>query len=297
MRKRIIIILMFLFSLSATPLFALDFILGAKAGYYVWIPYFKEMKGSGVEEIDRGAGILYGPIVSVLFTPDLSFSVALLTGRQSAYWSNMNTEKTFGGEDITSTGTFYAYMLRTDVDSALSYRVSERFKIIAGYKYQHVRTYLKATFREVRTDGEYLAQGDVRILTPSHGPALGLGFTQPLGDVFFAAVNLSGLYMWSKLDFERNQWDGYIPDGVKSFEFSPSQVQTKTLETRQIGLNLEPSFGANIQKNFLFTLGFRFQWVQTEFVDDPVIGGVKIAPDGWISDYIYGVFVSAMYLF
>ncbi len=297
MRRFITITIVLFFCFSSVPLFAVDFIFGAKAGYYVWVPFFKEMDGSGIEEISRGAGVLYGPVLSVLFTKNLSVSVAALTGRQSTYWSNENTEKTWGGYDITSLGTFYAYMDRTDIDSALSYRITERIKIIAGYKYQYVETNLKGTFKQVRFDGDSMAVGDVRIKTPSHGPAIGLGYSQPLGSIFFATVNLTGLYMWSKLDFEKNQWDGYVPASAGVFTYSPSDVEIKELDTRQIGLNLEPSLGVHVQEKFLLTLGFRFQWVQTEFVDDPVVGNTRIGPDGWMSDYIYGVFVAVMYLF
>jgi hypothetical protein len=48
---------------------------------------------------------------------------------------------------------------------------------------------------------------------------------------------------------------------------------------------------------YLLREGLRFQWVQTKFVDDPVIGNASIKPDGWMSDYIYSVFVAVMYLF
>jgi hypothetical protein len=48
---------------------------------------------------------------------------------------------------------------------------------------------------------------------------------------------------------------------------------------------------------YLLRGGFRFQWVQAKFVDDPVIGNARINPDGWMSDYIYGVSVAVMYLF
>jgi hypothetical protein len=48
---------------------------------------------------------------------------------------------------------------------------------------------------------------------------------------------------------------------------------------------------------YLLREGLRFQWVQTKFVDDPVIGNARIKPDGWMSGYIYGVSIGVMYLF
>jgi hypothetical protein len=84
--KRITIISMaFLILFASVPLFALEFIVGAKAGYYVWQPYLKEIEG--FEDVDRGDGVLYGPILSLLITENLSFSIAALTGKQSKHWS------------------------------------------------------------------------------------------------------------------------------------------------------------------------------------------------------------------
>ena len=61
---------------------------------------------------------------------------------------------------------------------------------------------MEASFRaqDVSTSEERLVQGDAEMEIPAHGPAVGVGYSQPFGGSFFATVNLSGLYMWSKLD-------------------------------------------------------------------------------------------------
>jgi hypothetical protein len=44
--KRIFFVLM-LFLFSTSSLYSLEFAVGAKAGYYFWIPYFKEIARMG----------------------------------------------------------------------------------------------------------------------------------------------------------------------------------------------------------------------------------------------------------
>ena len=90
---------------------------GAKTGYFVWQPYFKDMKGSGVEELETGSGVLYGPTLGVILTDDISFSAVALYGTQSTYWDNENTVKPFGPQTIISTGNFYGEIDRVDLDS------------------------------------------------------------------------------------------------------------------------------------------------------------------------------------
>ncbi len=118
MKRRV---LMFLVSLlvvcCAAPSFAMDVIVGAKAGYYVWRPFYNEVGASGMSDIDYGTGMLAGPIVSLLLSPDLTFSLAGLAGRQSTHW-----QSTFSDFDSTQnvSGGYYFDTLRVDIDSALS---------------------------------------------------------------------------------------------------------------------------------------------------------------------------------
>lgn len=284
--------------MTVAPLFALNVIVGAKAGYFVWHPYFQEMDGSGIEQIDKGDGVLYGPVASMILSPDISFSVVALTGRQSTHWTDDNRNKKFADDDIIANGTYYADILRYDVDSALSYRLSRQFKIFFGYKYQYTETVLRGEFRaNAGVNNESVYEGDVQINIPSHGPAIGIGYSVA-GDIFFSTVNLSAVYMWSKFELERNVWIKFRPSGTEGafIEDPPIDGSGHSFEMKQIGFNLEPSVGLKVEE-VIVTLGFRFQWMRNKFVDDPVIGDGRFAPTGWMNDYLYGMVVSLMYMF
>lgn len=274
----------------SVPVFAVDFIVGAKAGYYAWDPYIKDVPGSGFSEIDMGVGILYGPVISVLFTENISLSLAGLMGVQSAHWLS----KVASHESYYTTGTFYFESRRTDIDAALNYRILQNFKVFLGYKYQHIVSKLRYT--ELRTDSSLVISeidvNDDEIETPSHGPALGIGYSLPFGKGFFVAANLSGLYMRGRLTVNES-WklsysvfnDPHLNEG--------SNKETKW-DTEQMGVNFEPSIGFSAgESGLIFTLGFRYQWLRTK-IDGDLEPGTKW-PD--MDDYLYGIFISVLYSF
>lgn len=285
--------------LFSTKAYAMDFIVGARSGYFVWQPYFKDMKGSGVEELETGSGVLYGPAISAIISENITFSVVALFGKQSTYWDNENTTKPFGPQTIVSTGNFYGEIDRIDVDTALSYRVSERFKVFVGYKYQYTETMTKGTFLRSdplppNHDQMYLLEAIIEV--PAHGPALGMGYSQTIGSNFFFTVNLSGLYMFSEHHFVRDRVKIYESDATFQILLVDTQdgATGKTYKTRQMGLNVEPSVGMSIG-NVIATLGLRFQWMRIKFIDKPMIDTVQFGPTDWMNDYLYGVFVGALY--
>jgi hypothetical protein len=292
--KKIALTIVLLMACSVlSPASAVDFIVGAKTGYYVWVPYFTDMKGGGLEDIDQGSGVLYGPVFSILITPDISFSLAGLTGTQSTNWSSNNEIKDWWEPGETINATYYVNIRRTDIDSALSYRLSENFKVFLGYKYQQNETRLRATVREEWTTGEdKIREGKVIIELPSHGPALGVGYSLSLGGGYFVASNLSLLYMWSEFDLKENRWDEYIPTDSDELTPIPGNALWPAYDTEQVGINFEPSIGVKVGERAIYTLGFRFQWIRTRFVDD-----APFAPSGWMNDYIYGAFVSVLFIF
>lgn len=285
--KRILIVLFLVFVVTA-PVSALDFIVGAKAGYYGWEPFLKELSGSGFSEIDVGTGVLYGPVFSVLLTPDVSLSLAALTGIQSTHWSAQYDPY----ESYYLAATYFFESRRTDVDSALSYRIMQNLKLFLGYKYQYIKSTLQYT--ELRTDvnkditeGLYLFDMDAETL--SHGPALGIGYSLPLGKSFFVTANLSGLYMWGYFEGKGDQYS-YTSFNTWTLE-PPMKVK---IDTRQMGLNFEPSIGYSVgESGLIFTMGLRYQWLRTEFLEE-FEPGEKL---GDANDYLYGVFVSVLYAF
>lgn len=292
MKRLALVIFLILICSACSSAFAVEFIVGAKAGYYVWVPYFRDMTGSGIEDIDSGSGVLYGPVISILFTPDISLSVAGLTGNQFTQWTSDDETKDWMAKDSIVNGTYNVTIRRTDIDSALNYRLSENFKVFAGYKYQYNETRLRASVRVEQTTvvENNLYEGKVIIELPAHGPALGVGYSLPLGEGYFFAANLSALYMWSKFDLKENRWDQYEPV-ANGFVYHDGDSPLPPYDTVQIGMNIEPSFGVKVGEHAVYTLGFRFQWMRTKFEDD-----AAFAPSGWMNDYIYGAFVSVLFL-
>jgi hypothetical protein len=290
LKKGILAFVAILLITGSAPCLAIDFIVGAKAGYFVWEPYLKEIDASGFSEIDRGTGMLYGPVFSALFTQDISLSLAALTGKQSTYWSPDNDA--FG--DSYLTGTYFFESKRTDIDAALSYRIMENLKIFAGYKYQSIKS--RISYTELRTNDQRVLSDiniqDIKANTPSYGPALGLGYSLILGKGFFLAANLSALYMMGYFEFEANYCYSYHSNS--SFVFNNESNQDKIkLDTRQTGLNFEPSIGYSAgESGLMFTLGFRYQWLRTRILDS--MEGQSIDNT---NDYLYGVFVSVLYTF
>lgn len=284
------------FSVSA---FAMNYIVGAKGGYFEWRPYVQDMKGSGIEEMNNGNGVLYGPVLSVMLLPELSFSFAALYGNQSAFWSNNGTVKKWGpGNEITAdSGTNYAEITRLDIDSAISYTIFENFKLIAGYKYQKIDCDISITFVTLDDGNGRVYNELVTIETPSQGPAFGFGYTMPLGSNIFCAVNITGLYMFGKYEITENTMKAYEADSNTIVLRTEWNMPGGPWDIRQYGFNIEPVFGANVQDNLIMTIGGRFQLIRTQFVDKPLMSGDQIAPDGWMNDYLYGVFAGIMYMF
>ena len=277
----------------AVPAFATDVIVGAKAGYYAWRPFYKELGASGMDDIDYGTGMLAGPVVSLLFSPDVTFSLAGLAGRQSTHWQSKFSD--FSAVQEVS-GGYYFDALRVDIDSALSYRLSDNFKVFAGYKLLYLSTDYKYTEVRSTTPGmvpDEIDIQDMRVVTPFHGPALGIGISLPLNNRVFVSANTSVLYMVGVFDSKKNvryQDSGPLFDG-----FTRVTDQMPETKMEQFGLNVEPAIGFNPGDGLpIISLGLRFQWLRVHFTEtEPEMPG----PDDWMDDYLYGVFVSAVYVF
>jgi hypothetical protein len=281
---------------------ALDAILGVKSGYFVWRPYFVDMEGSGIEDVDEGTGFLYGPVVSLGLTDKLSFSFVGLYGKQSTYWDMNNTKMELGTTDAIATGTVWAEMTRLDLDSALNYDVFENLKIFVGYKYQYNEIHYQQTFLMTELDSgfDYDSVINQRAVfdCPAHGPALGVGLTKTLGSNFFAGANLSAIYMMSKFHFQHIDTSIYSATVIGQIDLSPFTIEAEDIsyDTHQMGLNTEVSMGMSVDP-IVVTLGASFQWMRIEFLEDYVIPGTTQTPSfGWMNDYLYGIFVSVLYM-
>lgn len=291
--KKIFVIVLTFFSLYAvcTPsASAMDYLVGLKSGYFVWDPYLKRAGNPMFESMENGTGVLYGPVLGVLFTPDFSFSISGLFGKQSADW--ISEDYTFDEwPDQYYTGSFTVEIDRIDIDSALSYRIFENFKVFAGYKYQNN----EFTQETLRFERDFSGSGEisgsyekVEVSMPFHGPAAGIGVSMPIADNFFIAANLSAIYMWGDFDYKGT---GYRYDGSTPAVKEPnddSEVSGLTLRNR--GINFEPTIGASMGEGLpIFTLGIRAQWSQVKFVDAPSYMNLD---KSWNNDYQYGLFAA-----
>jgi hypothetical protein len=263
---------------------SMDYLLGIKGGYFVWDPFIKRIGVSQFEQIDTGNGVLYGPVFSILFAPDLSLSVSGLFGTQSAYWTSIDY---YEGVVNPRTGTFSIEMDRIDVDTALSYRLTENFKIFAGYKYQHSVLTQKAVTYERGSSDITTRYENIEVTMPVNGPAIGLGFSAPVGDRYFLAANLSALYMWGNFGSksEELEYQGNTPATPSKY----NKFETTGIKLNIRGINFEPTIGASMGDGMpIFTLGLRGQWSQTKIIN----GDEIVEEEKWCNDYQYGIFVS-----
>ncbi len=295
MIKRSFFLIIAFFCFISVNLYSMSFMLGAKSGYYIWKPMFSELKGGGLEDVDKGDGLLYGPVASLMITDGFSLTVSFLTGKQTKDFSEHNSYKSWAGTTENHIGTYNIEIKRTDIDTALSYSLMKNFKLIAGYKYQRVNMDFNATF--IKVDSESIGNIKEKMEFPAHGPALGVGYSHAFSDTYFAAVNFSLVYMRGEWKFSSFQQDQFYPDGAGNLTYSYDTQDLGSYKTVQYGMNLEPIAGAMILDNMIVTLGFRFQWVKTDIKDKFAPGGDDITPDEPLNDYIYGMFVSAIYMF
>ncbi len=291
MKKIIFAISIAVFFSLSLPAFSADYIIGVKGGYFLWDSYMKESGVSSFKDMERGDGVLYGPIFSVLFTQNLSLSLSGLLGRQSAQWLIMNGHPEGGAATVSSNTTFNVF--RTDLDGALSYRVGEHVRLFAGYKYQHLAIKLNDARNGFTAGGDlyFTAVSKSAITTMYHGPALGLGLSLPVTEKYFMAANLSAVYMPGKFEMDIDAYN-YNDQGNDNFltRHDNSQNGIKS-DLKMWGFNFEPTAGISPGSGLpIVTLGLRVQWTRVKFKED--MGDLN---NGWLNDWVYGVFVGVMY--
>ncbi|MGQ9843577.1 MAG: hypothetical protein ACUVRK_08415 [Spirochaetota bacterium] len=62
----------------------------------------------------------------------------------------------------------------------------------------------------------------------------------------------------------------------------------------QYGINLEPSIGAKISQSVIGTVGARVVWTSYKLEDDHQ--QIKLSKGEVLNDYLYGIFVSVVYM-
>ncbi len=139
-----------------TTLHAADLSIGATAWYTAW-----DYSQDGPDGVKYDPAFLYGPVLSLAMTPDISMSFVFLYGK-----FQMNFESNNSSIDLS----------RYDSDLTLNYRISSYFKIFAGAKY----------FGFTWPGGGKHA---------ALGPGTGISSIFPIGGDFFILAYISGLYL------------------------------------------------------------------------------------------------------
>lgn len=227
-------LLLFLF-ISQLNLTAADLSVGATAWYTTWD--YEDDTSTGVE---YDPSFLYGPILSLAMTPDLSLSFVFLYGKFT-----MNFESSDGSEDIN----------RYDSDLTLNYRISSYFKLFAGAKY------IGFTWSE---DGKHQALG----------PGAGVSAIFPLGNDFFVLGYISGMYLKGNekgtksdnYDVKANEYGGnaslslayYIPSASTTISLGGRYQQLK-IEYTDSNNNMTPDsisrfYGVTLTAVYTFNL-------------------------------------------
>ncbi len=296
MRKLTGVFILAAILVGATPLFPMEYLIGARGGYFIWDHYIKDIGPQNLKDVGDGDGVLYGPILSALFTPDLSLSASGLFGRQKAD-DEVYDKLTQADNSLIffNTTTSFSFTTdRIDLDGALSYRLFEYFRVFAGYKYWRLKTtYNSQAIATTLSDLFQRAQiNNLGIRQYFHGPAAGVGFSLPLGEKFFVAANASAIYMRGVFKLRSRMqyhWDSASP----RFSNPPSGTRE---DMRLYGFNLEPSVGVNPGEGLpIVTLGFRYQWNRLQFRGLSSFAKERRFNEDWMNDRLYGIFLSIMY--
>lgn len=282
-----------------TSVFAIDYVLGARVGFFFWRPFYKDMpSGVGFDDIRVGHGGLYGPILAANFTDQIAFSVSGLFGQQTTQWHSWDGYATSGeGEAYRYSSTSYVEANRYDVDSALSYTLVPGFRVFLGYKFQYMKVGWYTTERNyfVADNATEIHDSEFEFKVPLNGFALGCGYSTDISNLYFFSIHLSGIYARGEFQVyhltTRYNNTGFI---APTTEQPNPQYEESRLNVHQYGFNIEPSIGIRTPGP-LITLGIRYQLLRTQFYNIDTSGGDG-PDDRWMNDHLYGVFVSVMYV-
>ncbi len=176
--NRLFIIILLLIAALAIPAasHALQVGIGASAWYADW--KFESVGDEG-HDVNFDPAFIYGPILTLGFSPQWSLSGVFLYGKY----------------DQSSDGGGPGEISRFDSDLTLNYSISTYIKVFAGFKYM----------------GYSFDDGD----HAGYGPGFGISLIAPLTETFFLIGNLSGLYIWGHHKDTNNDYD-YTEPGLNA---------------------------------------------------------------------------------
>ncbi|NMB66139.1 MAG: hypothetical protein GYA16_14835, partial [Spirochaetes bacterium] len=236
----------------STNAFALDLNVGATLWYANWKPHWeKEFRDIFRDESGEKTHFkmddtyLIGPIVSLKLGDTFSLGANMIYGKYTASCIKMWYEG--GTESIHSTMDITKY----DTDIILNYRAFTYVQFFVGLKFQHYN--LTETQRGIydTPPGPFSRE----LLSNSYGPGLGIGLTIPLDENFAMLLNISGIYLRTKVEDSWKENSGANP---------PSYIYTLNAYGINNSLSLAyflPSF------NITLLTGFRYQYLKYKQAD------------------------------
>ena len=273
------------------PASAMDYIIGAKGGYYVWRPFLRDIPGSSFSTLESGTGALAGPIFGISFTNDITLSVSGLFGQQTAQWSTGNTYNEKEGKYESTTS--YMQEQRYDIDTALSYQVIQGLRLFVGYKYQYLEVeWISSTRQAGDLTSMSVSDDEVEFKIPLQGISIGGSYVAPFSDLYFFSMTLSGIIMRGKFKYSSHEIR-YRTFESTAIAGTPDS-ESDTFDMQQMGFNFEPAIGIRTGGPII-TLGMRYQYLRSQFYNQEATSNDGPS-DNWMNDHLYGVFMSVMFV-
>jgi len=297
--KNIILLISISFiTLFSSAVYGVEYLIGAKAWYANWDSSLKdagkEVPWMGWQYMETGSGWLYGPNVAVIFSERVNLSVSYLYGNMQAQF-----EASYRATDGGNTYDYYMVgkneITRQDVDSALSFQMMSRLKLFLGFKYQIVDMTMKQSGAQWRTSDPTIGgftKAKMTFEQENYAPALGLGTSIPLGEMFAITANVSALYMRGEQHITHRSvfyesGDFNNPHTGEPFE--------NTMDLKGYGINADPAILLYVNDiNLVIMLGFRYQYVKYDAKWKRPQQGVDSQMDN-LSETLYGAYLSILY--
>jgi len=235
-------------------------LVGAKGWYAEWDSAFDKAFADAIttalpgfsSTVKPGTGFLVGPTAGYQSdNGDWSLSVAYM-----AFSSFTNkTEYEFSGVTVETK----TEMQKRDLDIALSYSLSDYFKVFAGYKY--VTCKYDVNF----DDGSDFYE----VKMTSSIPTAGAGLAFPLSEEIALGLQFGLLYVFPE------------------YKISDEKIKTEN----GYGISIEPNLTFLLSESIMTQLGIRYQVYNVKFADP------SYPMETTKNDQLVGVTLAVMYLF
>jgi hypothetical protein len=234
------------------------FMIGAKGWYAEWDSAFDKAVADLLAEsgytstVKPGKGFLAGPVIAYQ-NGNWSFSGAFML------LSSFDNKTEF--ENLSASSE--TKMTRRDIDLALSYSLTDYFKVFAGYKY------ITSKYNVDFSNGNDFY--DAKMI--SHIPTAGLAFAYQIINKLTAGIQFGLLYV------------------ISDYKLTPSGSEEEKVDVDNgYGINIEPNLSYFLLDCVMLQFGVRYQIYNVKFTDLEGWSGSK-------NDKFLGVTLGAMYVF